>query len=79
MIRSAIMTHLDPNAFEPFALRMNNGDLFVVKHPELAQLLRDDSLYIFEPARDGSVLRDEVTIVRIHNICLIHKPLDQAA
>jgi len=79
MTRSEMMQHLDINKFEPFRIRMNNGEAYDVKHPENARLTVSDSLYIFRPVESEAGVVELVTIARIHNICTIEKPIDSAA
>ena len=73
MTRSAMIKHMTLRPFQPFVIKMNNGEIYSVHHPELAILMRDDTLYVFQPASEVSGLNDDVDILRIHNICSIHK------
>lgn len=80
MTRSEMLKHIQVQDFQPFRVTMNNGKSYDVTHPENVMLMRDDSLYIFQPASDEPEgIKELVTIARIHNICTIEKPLDSAA
>lgn len=79
MTRSEMSKHLDANSFQPFAIKMNNGDRFEIRHVENAMLTRDDSLYIFDPVPEESGIVELTKIARIHNICTIEKPIESAA
>lgn len=39
--------------FEPFAIRMTNGDVFPVRHPEMAMLLKT-KVIVADPENDRS-------------------------
>ena len=79
MNRKEIVEHLKRRPFEPFRIRMNNGERYDIRHPENAHVLLPDSLYIFAPFQGEPGTDELVTIASIQNICTIEKPIDSAA
>ena len=37
----------------PFVIKLSNGDIYTIRHPELAIWTTQGSLYIFQPDRDA--------------------------
>lgn len=79
MNRKEILEHLRTQPFQPFRIRMSNGESYEIKHPENAHVLVPDSLYIFEPVQGEPGADELVTIASIQNIRSIEKPIDSAA
>jgi hypothetical protein len=79
MTRNEMLQHLTMKPFEPFRIRMNNGETYDIKHPENVQYMVTDSLYISAPVDDQPGLNELLTIAHVHNICTIEKPIDCAA
>jgi hypothetical protein len=52
MTGQEIRARLRAVPFEPFRLTMDNGQAFVVRHPELALLSATGALYIYQPVDD---------------------------
>lgn len=38
--------------FQPFRVKMNNGETYDVPHPEMARIGDTGALYVFEPSHD---------------------------
>lgn len=79
MTRNEMLVHMTKKPFEPFRVRMNNGETHDVTHPENAQLLVTDSLYIFTNVIEEPGIKELLTIAHIHNICTLEQPLENAA
>jgi hypothetical protein len=56
---------LNRRPFDPFRVRLSNGDVFDVRHPEAALLLRT-GLYIALPADNGDLPDRAVYCALLH-------------
>jgi hypothetical protein len=79
MTRAEMLQHINMRPFEPFRIRMNNGEVYDVKHPENVRYMKSDSVYIFSPAQHDPGVNQLLTIAHVHNIFTIEKPIDSAA
>ena len=79
MTRNEMLLHVNAKPFEPFRVRMNNGEVYDVKHPENVRYMITDSVYIFSPVQDQPGVDQLLTIAHVHNICTIEKPIQAVA
>ena len=49
MTPHSMIEHLERRPFNPFVIKMSNGDMFTVQHPELAHVDELGSMYLFRP------------------------------
>ena len=53
MTAQEVRSWLGRQPFQPFRFRLNDGELFVVHHPELALIAETGALYVFEPSKEA--------------------------
>jgi hypothetical protein len=64
MSRESVLEWLQRRPFQPFQVRMSNGDVFVAGHPECGALSRNN-LIIVNPDSDRWVARARLHIAAI--------------
>ena len=79
MTRKEMLIHITMTPFEPFRIRMNNGQVYDVRHPENVRYMMTDTVYIFSPVEDQPGVDQLLTMAHVHNICTIERPIESAA
>ncbi len=74
-LREALRTQ----PFEPLVVVTNSGDRYVIKHPEMAQLMENGTLLIFEPSERDDATAKRMTRVGYVNIAALEPLREKAA
>ena len=58
--------------FQPFRVKLNNGETHDVSHPEMARIGETGALYVFEPSQEESALVRSLPLsIAIRNISTV--------
>lgn len=79
MVLAELKAKLKTDAFVPFRITMNNGQVIDVKHPELAIIAYNGVLYVYDPGPEEGYAAGPPKSYAIHNMCSIEPIPTRAA